>query len=43
MKYQVKNLKSYFNIQDKAKNNPEKFWKKIAKEFSWQKKMESSS
>ena len=38
MKYQVKNLKSYFNIQDKAINNPEKFWKKIAKEFSWQTK-----
>lgn len=35
MKYQVKNLKSYFSIQDKAVKKPEKFWKKIAKEFSW--------
>lgn len=38
MKYQVKNLKSYFNIQEKAVKNPQKFWKKIAKEFTWQKK-----
>jgi len=38
MKYQVKNLKSYFKIQDKAINNPERFWKKIAKEFTWKKK-----
>lgn len=38
MKYQVKNLKSYFKIQDKAIKNPERFWKKIAKEFTWKKK-----
>lgn len=38
MKYQVKNLKSYFKIQDKAVKSPERFWKKIAKEFTWKKK-----
>ncbi|MEX2483463.1 MAG: acetate--CoA ligase [Brumimicrobium sp.] len=41
MKYQVENLKSYFEIQEKAINHPKKFWGKIAKEFSWLKKWDT--
>lgn len=40
MKYQVKNLPQYFKYQKKAINNPKKFWKKVAQEFTWQEKFE---
>ena len=31
------NLKDYFNAKDKATNNPEAFWDKVATNFDWHK------
>lgn len=42
MKYTVNNLKEYFKIYDKSVKNPAKFWSKIAKEFNWYKKWDTT-
>lgn len=38
MKYIVKNLREYFEYQEIATENPDKFWGAVAEDFVWRKK-----